>query len=149
MIKTNLIKEVELEIIDIKKIIKKIAKKINKVEKIKGKHTISFILVGSDKIWEINKEYRKIDSPTDVISFAAIDDSIDGSIPEEMGDIFICKERVLSQAEEYGHSVLREFAFLCTHGIYHLLGYDHQNAEEERVMFEKQEKILKELKIER
>ena len=149
MIKTNLIKEVELEIIDIKKIIKKIAKKINKVEKIKGKHTISFILVNSDKIWEINKEYRKIDSPTDVISFAAIDDSIDGSIPEEMGDIFICKERVLSQAEEYGHSVLREFAFLCTHGIYHLLGYDHQNAEEERVMFEKQEKILKELKIER
>lgn len=149
MIKTNLIKEVELEIIDIKKIIKKIAKKINKVEKIKGKHTISFILVGSDKIWEINKEYRKIDSPTDVISFAAIDDSIDGSIPEEMGDIFICKERVLSQAEEYGHSVLREFAFLCTHGIYHLLGYDHQNAEEEKVMFEKQEKILKELKIER
>ena len=141
MIKTNLIKEVELEIIDIKKIIKKIAKKINKVEKIKGKHTISFILVDSDKIWEINKEYRKIDSPTDVISFAAIDDSIDGSIPEEMGDIFICKERVLSQAEEYGHSVLREFAFLCTHGIYHLLGYDHQNAEEERVMFEKQEKI--------
>lgn len=149
MIRTNLIKEVELEIIDIKKIIKKIAKKINKVEKIKGKHTISFILVDSDKIWEINKEYRKIDSPTDVISFAAIDDSIDGSIPEEMGDIFICKERVLSQAEEYGHSVLREFAFLCTHGIYHLLGYDHQNAEEERVMFEKQEKILKELKIER
>lgn len=149
MIKTNLIKEVELEIIDIKKIIKKIAKKINKVEKIKGKHTISFILVDSDKIWEINKEYRKIDSPTDVISFAAIDDSIDGSIPEEMGDIFICKERVLSQAEEYGHSVLREFAFLCTHGIYHLLGYDHQNAEEEKVMFEKQEKILKELKIER
>ena len=149
MIKTNLIKEVELEIIDIKKIIKKIAKKINKVEKIKGKHTISFILVDSDKIWKINKEYRKIDSPTDVISFAAIDDSIDGSIPEEMGDIFICKERVLSQAEEYGHSVLREFAFICTHGIYHLLGYDHQNAEEERVMFEKQEKILKELKIER
>ena len=149
MIRTNLIKEVELEIIDIKKIIKKIAKKINKVEKIKGKHTISFILVDSDKIWEINKEYRKIDSPTDVISFAAIDDSIDGSIPEEMGDIFICKERVLSQAQEYGHSVLREFAFLCTHGIYHLLGYDHQNAEEERVMFEKQEKILKELKIER
>ena len=149
MIKTNLIKEVELEIIDIKKIIKKIAKKINKVEKIKGKHTISFILVDSDKIWEINKEYRKIDSPTDVISFAAIDDSIDGCIPEEMGDIFICKERVLSQAQEYGHSVLREFAFLCTHGIYHLLGYDHQNAEEERVMFEKQEKILKELKIER
>ena len=149
MIKTNIVKEVELEEINIKKIIQKITKKINKVEKIKGKHTISFIVVDSNKIWEINKEYRKIDSPTDVISFAAIDDSIDGSIPEEMGDIFICKERVLSQALEYGHSVLREFAFLCTHGVYHLLGYDHQNEEEEKVMFEKQEKILKELKIER
>lgn len=149
MIKTNIIKEVELENLDIKKIIKKITKRINKVEKIKGKHTISFIVVDSNKIWEINKEYRKIDSPTDVISFAAIDDSIDGSIPEEMGDIFICKERVLSQANEYGHSILREFAFLCTHGVYHLLGYDHQNEEEEKIMFEKQEKILKDLKIER
>ena len=149
MIKTNIVKEVELEEINIKKIIKKITKKINKVEKIKGKHTISFIVVDSNKIWEINKEYRKIDSPTDVISFAAIDDSIDGSIPEEMGDIFICKERVLSQANEYGHSILREFAFLCTHGVYHLLGYDHQNEEEEKIMFEKQEKILKDLKIER
>ena len=149
MIKTNIVKEVELEEINIKKIIKKITKKINKVEKIKGKHTISFIVVDSDKIWEINKEYRKIDSPTDVISFAAIDDSIDGSIPEEMGDIFICKERVLSQAKEYGHSVLREFAFLCTHGVYHLLGYDKKNVKEEKVMIEKQEKILKELKIER
>lgn len=149
MIKTNIIKEVELENLDIKKIIKKITKRINKVEKIKGKHTISFIIVDSNKIWEINKEYRKIDSPTDVISFAAIDDSIDGSIPEEMGDIFICKERVLSQANEYGHSILREFAFLCTHGVYHLLGYDHQNEEEEKIMFEKQEKILKDLKIER
>ena len=145
MIKTNIVKEVELEEINIKKI----TKKINKVEKIKGKHTISFIIVDSNKIWEINKEYRKIDSPTDVISFAAIDDSIDGSIPEEMGDIFICKERVLSQANEYGHSILREFAFLCTHGVYHLLGYDHQNEEEEKIMFEKQEKILKDLKIER
>ena len=134
MIKTNIIKEVELENLDIKKIIKKITKKINKVEKIKGKHTISFIVVDSNKIWEINKEYRKIDSPTDVISFAAIDDSIDGSIPEEMGDIFICKERVLSQANEYGHSILREFAFLCTHGVYHLLGYDHQNEEEEEAL---------------
>lgn len=149
MIKINIVNEVELEMLNVKKIIKKITKKINKIENIKGKHTISFILVDSKRIWEINKEYRKIDSPTDVISFASIDDSIDGSLPEEMGDIFICKERVLSQAEEYGHSVLREFAFLCTHGVYHLLGYDHQTEAEEKEMFSKQEFILKELKIER
>lgn len=149
MIKINIVNEVELEMLNVKKIIKKITKRINKVENIKGKHTISFILVDSTRIWEINKEYRKIDSPTDVISFASIDAILDGSLPEEMGDIFICKERVLSQAEEYGHSVLREFAFLCTHGVYHLLGYDHQTEEEEKEMFSKQEFILKELKIER
>lgn len=149
MIKINIVEEVELENLKTKKIIKKIVKKISKTEKIKGKHTISFILVNSDKIWEINREYRKIDSPTDVISFANIDDSLDGTLPEEMGDIFICKERVLNQAKEYGHSVLREFAFLCTHGVYHLLGYDHQNIQDEEKMFSKQEKILEELKIER
>ena len=149
MIKINIIEETNFEDLKVKKIVKKVVKKIQKTEKINGKHTISFIIVDSDKIWEINREYRKIDSPTDVISFANIDDSVDGSIPEEMGDIFICKERVLNQAQEYGHSVLREFAFLCTHGVYHLLGYDHQNNYDEEVMFSKQDKILKELKIER
>lgn len=149
MIKINVISEVEIEELNVKKIVKKITKKINKIEKIKGRHLISVIIVNEARIWEINKEYRKIDSPTDVISFAGIDGEENRILPEEMGDIFICKERVLSQAKDYGHSILREFAFLVTHGVYHLLGYDHQTELEEKEMFDKQEKILNILKIER
>ena len=64
-----------------------------------------------------------------------------------MGDIFISYEKIIEQANQYGHSILREFAFLVTHGIYHLLGFDHMTKEEEKVMFDKQEKILEILKI--
>ena len=64
-----------------------------------------------------------------------------------MGDIFISYEKIIEQAKEYEHSILREFAFLVTHGMYHLLGYDHMNQEDEKIMFAKQEKILDILKI--
>lgn len=69
------------------------------------------------------------------------------TLPEEMGDIFISYEKIIEQAKEYEHSILREFAFLVTHGMYHLLGYDHMNQEDEKIMFGKQEKILDILKI--
>ena len=147
MIKTNIVKEVEIEEINVDKIIKKLARKVSWIEKVRGRHFVSFIIVDEAKIWEINKQYRNIDRPTDVISFAEIDDTIDRKLPEEMGDIFICKEKVYSQAKEYGHSIEREFAFLATHGLYHLLGYDHQTTEDEEVMFTKQENILNKLKI--
>ena len=147
MIKTNIVKEVEIEEINVDKIIKKLARKVSWIEKVRGRHFVSFIIVDEAKIWEINKQYRNIDRPTDVISFAEIDDTIDRKLPEEMGDIFICKEKVYSQAKEYGHSIEREFAFLATHGLYHLLGYDHKTTEDEEVMFTKQENILNKLKI--
>lgn len=149
MIKINLVKEVEINELNTQKIVKVIAKMINKIEKIRGYHSLSIIIVNEDRIWEINKNYRQIDAPTDVISFAEIDSEEKRILPKEMGDIFICQERVYSQAKEYGHSFLREFAFLVTHGIYHLLGYDHQTEEEEKIMFDKQENILRILKIER
>lgn len=146
MIKINFINEFEFDFKTMK-VLKKIVKTIAKVEKIKGKHFLSVIIVDKQKIQEINKEYRNIDRPTDVISFALIDG--EEELPEEMGDIFICYEKIFEQAKEYGHSVLREFSFLVTHGIYHLLGYDHMTKEDEKVMFSKQEKILAILKIER
>lgn len=132
-----------------KKIIKKITKAINKYFKIKGKHYVSFIIVDNDQIQEINKKYRNIDSATDVISFAEIDSDDYKDLPIELGDIFINKERVISQAEEYGHSQLREFAFLVTHGMLHLLGYDHMKKEDEEIMFSLQDKILEIVKISR
>ena len=144
MIKVNFCNEYEFSF-KANKIVKKIANKIAKVEKIKGKFFLSIILVDLSEIHRINKEYRNIDSPTDVISFAAIDG--ENELPQEMGDIFICREKIAQQAENYGHSELREFSFLVTHGIYHLLGYDHMTKDDETVMFTKQEKILDLLKI--
>ena len=144
MIKVNLINEFEFTFKE-EKIVKKIVKTICKVEKVKGKHVVSIIIVDNQKIHEINKQYRNIDRPTDVISFAAIDG--EETLPEEMGDIFISYEKIIEQAKEYEHSILREFAFLVTHGMYHLLGYDHMNQEDEKIMFGKQEKILDILKI--
>ena len=144
MIKVNFCNDYEFDF-NAKKIVNKIAKKIAKEEKLKGKYFLSIILVDLENIQKVNKDYRGIDAPTDVISFAAIDG--EESLPTEMGDIFISVDKIIDQANQYGHSVLREFAFLATHGIYHLLGYDHMNKEDEEIMFTKQENILEILKI--
>ena len=102
------------------------------------------IFVDSNTIKSINKQYRNIDKVTDVISFALEDG--EGNINFEfgrlLGDIYICVERMKEQAIEYGHSLLREQGFLTVHGLLHLLGYDHQTKEEEKIMFTKQELIL-------
>lgn len=129
------------------KLIKKIIKQVVKHEKVKGTHYVSFIIVDNEEIQKINKGYRNIDRPTDVITFAMIDDEVEDIIPLELGDIFISYEKVVSQAQEYGHSVLREFAFLVTHGLLHILGYDHQTKEDEDLIFGIQEEILNKLKI--
>ena len=92
-----------------KKIIKKVVKTAFKVLNIKSKHEINFMLTDLETIHKYNLEYRKIDRPTDVISFAYIDSSVDGELPKELGDILICCEKVIEQAESYGHSTLREF----------------------------------------
>lgn len=101
------------------------------------------IVVDSKKIQEINKTYRGIDRVTDVISFALEDN--EDIVYEDfrlLGDIYICVDKIYSQAEEYGHSVLRELSFLTIHGFLHLLGYDHMTEEDEQVMFKRQEEIL-------
>ena len=107
------------------------------------------IFVDSNKIHEINKEYRGIDRVTDVISFA-LEDNIDIKLDHRLlGDIYICVERAEEQAKEYEHSFLREISFLMIHGLLHLLGYDHMEEEDEKVMFGKQEEILDEYGIRR
>ena len=110
-------------------------------------YDLSLILVGPRTIRTINRDYRGIDSETDVISFASLDsESFDQEERIELGDIFINRKRVLSQAEEYGHSVEREFLFLYVHGLLHLLGYDHQTKKQEAEMFGLQKKILGDLR---
>ena len=111
-----------------------------------GLDNVSFnlIIVDNNYIHNLNKEYRGIDRETDVITFA-LEDEKDLILPEKiriLGDIYISIDKAKSQAKEYNHSLLRELSFLAVHGFYHLLGYDHETKEEEKIMFEKQEEVL-------
>lgn len=96
-------------------------------------------------IHEMNRDYRGIDRPTDVISFALLDSEDTYEVmegEEELGDIFINTEAIVSQAAEYGHTLRREVCFLFTHGLLHLLGYDHMTPDDEAAMFQLQDVIL-------
>lgn len=105
---------------------------------------VSVLFVDNEEIRILNNKYRKIDKATDVLSFPLIDDFSD--LDEEdticLGDIVISVEKAMEQAEEYGHSVKREVAFLVIHSVLHLLGYDHMTTDEEREMIEKQKQIF-------
>ena len=124
---------------------------------------INLLITDKEGIRTYNKEYRGIDKETDVLSFPAVDYEMPGDFslackdknsyfnPETgeilLGDIILCKDRIFSQAEEYGHSVLREFSFLIVHSILHLLGYVHMEQDEEKVMVSHQDKIMEKLNI--
>ena len=113
---------------------------------------VSVTLVDNARIREMNAEFRDIDKETDVLSFPMGDDSFDVDPDTDailLGDIVISLEKAQAQAEEYGHSFRREAAFLITHSLFHLLGYDHTTADEEAEMFQKQEKVLEKLGITR
>lgn len=126
---------------------------------------VNLLITDAEGIRVYNREYRDIDKETDVLSFPAVDyeQPSDFTLVEQelscyvnpdsgelmLGDIIVNADRVKSQAEEYGHSQLREFAFLLTHSMLHLLGYDHMTPEEEKIMFEKQDQILDQLGIKR
>lgn len=103
----------------------------------------NIIIVDNEKIHQINREYRNVDRETDVISFA-MEDNMDIKYDNFrlLGDIYISIDKCYSQAEEYGHSKVREICFLATHGILHLLGYDHMNEEDEVKMFSLQNELL-------
>ena len=121
---------------------------------------ISVTLVDNQKIKEINNEFRKVNTPTDVLSFPIVDMSDGVIISKEgdynldenlllLGDIVISPERAREQAIEYNHSFEREMAFLTVHGLLHLLGYDHEMKNQELNMIEKQENILDKMGLRR
>lgn len=110
----------------------------------------NIIFVDDEEIRELNKSYRRTDKVTDVISFALEDDKTFNSDKfRVLGDIYISMDRAKSQAKEYGHTLKREICFLSIHGLLHLLGYDHMNKEDEKVMFSLQEEILSSYGIKR
>ena len=112
---------------------------------------LSCIIVDDNKIHEINRDYRQIDKSTDVISFAMEDNDqyYVAGMPRSLGDIFISIDHAKTQAKDYGHSLKREMCFLFTHGLLHLLGYDHMDEDDEKEMFDLQKQILTTLQIER
>ncbi|CAM2753844.1 rRNA maturation RNase YbeY [Fructilactobacillus fructivorans] len=120
---------------------------------LKDNTEMSVTLVNNDRIREINRDYRGVDRATDVISFAIEDQSDDDfpvimndemkkDIPENIGDIFVCVDKVAEQADFLNHSNDRELGFLVVHGFLHLNGYDHMKPEDEAVMFPLQRKIM-------
>ncbi len=110
----------------------------------------NIILTTNKKIHEINKEYRGVERETDVISFAMEDEKdIEYTDFRLLGDIYISIDKCYMQASEYEHSRVREICFLATHGVLHLLGYDHMTKEDEEKMFSLQEALLDEYGITR
>lgn len=107
---------------------------------------MSVTFVNRDFIHQLNKTYRNIDRPTDVISFAYLDDknelNIKSPYPIDLGEIYICIDVAKENALQYKNSLDRELSFLFVHGLLHLLGYDHMKLEDEQVMFHLQDIIL-------
>jgi probable rRNA maturation factor len=149
MNKVELFNQTEKDIVELDTVLKVLDSALKK----ENLDDVSFnlIIVDNEYIHELNRTYRNIDRETDVITFALEDeDSI--VLPSDervLGDIYISIDKAESQAEEYGHSLLRELSFLAVHGFYHLLGYDHMTEEDEKVMFKKQEEVLEEYGISR
>jgi len=136
--KIQLHNQTEEDIKDIKELLQKIFKPI------KQEKNMQVIFLKQEAIHQMNMTYRKIDRPTDVLSF--INDDIED---DSLGDIFISIEQARLQADDYGHSFQREIGFLAVHGYLHLLGYDHHTDEEEKIMIQEQERILKNANLER
>lgn len=137
---------------DLLKKIKKCCKAALEEEGIRESAEVSLTTVTNSEISALNCEYRGKDSVTDVLSFPMSENDEFDVDPETnrilLGDIVISVERAREQAAEYGHSFEREICFLATHSMFHLLGYDHEiSAEEEKIMFDKQERVLKRLGI--
>ncbi|NHC39370.1 rRNA maturation RNase YbeY [Bacillus sp. MM2020_1] len=141
----------EEQMLEIERVITFAARK----QMVEAHSEVSITFVSNERIQEINREYRDKDKPTDVISFAMEElgegemELIGADMPRVLGDIIISIPKAIEQAEEYGHSFLRELGFLAVHGFLHLLGYDHMTEEEEKEMFTRQKEILDEYGLKR
>ncbi|MBQ8598445.1 MAG: rRNA maturation RNase YbeY [Lachnospiraceae bacterium] len=161
---------VEIEIeesieLDVQQIVEDVMSAVLDMEGCPYEAQVNLLITDNDGIREFNREHRDVDAPTDVLSFPMIsfESEADFSVVEEdeaayfepesgellLGDIIISWDKVKEQADKYGHSRKREFAFLTAHSMLHLCGYDHMEAEEARIMEEKQESVLNKLGITR
>ena len=137
---------------DEKRLSKRISKAVFDLENLHANFSFDISLVSKERIRSINKKTRGINKTTDVLSFPFIDDN--GLTITDfdtktifLGDVVICYDKIISQAKLYNHSVKREYSFLLTHSLLHLLGYDHISKKQEKIMFDKQDIVLDNLGI--
>ena len=128
------------------------AELVLKSENVCGENAeISLTLVSPDEIRELNRDYRGVDSVTDVLSFPQFESAED--VPKDgeicLGDVVICHEKIEEQAEEFGHSYEREFVYLFVHSMLHLMGYDHMQEDEKAVMRNKEEEVMNRMDLRR
>ncbi len=117
-----------------------------KAEEFERGAEVSVTMVDIEEIHSLNLEQRGVDRPTDVLSFPIFDEDFDNEELAVLGDIVLCPQKALEQANEFGHSFEREIAFLTVHSTLHLLGYDHETSEEDdRIMRQKQTNIVNSL----
>jgi probable rRNA maturation factor len=133
--------------------LRRIAQRTLTLEKVSGPQELGLLLTTDARIRSLNRQYRRKDAVTDVLSFALAESDGDFAPspegPSTLGQVVVSYPRAVRQAREYGHSTEREVAFLFIHGLLHLLGYDHQRRADERRMLERQEAILASLGITR
>ena len=140
---------------ELQNVITKVIEAVAQLRKLPENSEVSILLVDNNYIQELNLLYRQQDRVTDVLSFAmneTTEDELDVDFSDELnvlGDIVISLEKAQSQSEEYGHSMERELGFLVVHGMLHLLGFDHDNEDEEKAMIDMQEEILRKVNLER
>lgn len=138
--------EIENDVSEYEPLYNKLLKKTLSMLKISENAIMSVTFVSKEQIHYLNKTYRNIDRPTDVISFAFLDDKneiiIGDDVPLDLGEIYICYDVANENRKTYDNSLKRELCFLFVHGLLHLLGYDHMTKEDEDIMFPLQEKIL-------
>lgn len=146
-------------------IVDRIMDEVTQMEGCPYETTVNLLITDNAGIREYNKNYRGLDRETDVLSFPNLSFEREGDFSQAeaeeadcfdpdsgeliLGDIILSAERVLAQAQEYGHSVLREFAFLTAHSMFHLCGYDHMEEQDAAVMEQKQEEVLTRMGITR
>lgn len=126
------------------KAIEKAVEAVLKSEGAQGDFEVSVSFVTNEEIKTLNKEYRNVDLETDVLSFP-LEDEFDGTVI--LGDIVLSTQKIIEQANDFGHSMEREMLYLTVHSMLHLLGYDHMNADEKNEMRSKEKEVMKELKI--
>lgn len=119
-------------------------------EGVEGEVALSVVITDDEAVRELNRQFRDVDAPTDVLAFGSGEEADFVTPPEEpayLGDVVISYPRAVAQAEEYGHSIDRELALLAVHGVLHLLGYDHVDEAARVEMWARQDEILRSLAL--